>query len=168
MTHPAREIAQALQGLHATATLCANSFTTPQLKVEYQVAFSVGASLPWRLFEVHSPVPGKDKRCELRRMHCFRTSDDLERSIQERAKWKACDQQLVASYLVKFRRLSERLIEGEPSPSSRPNVDLSELRPARLKLRAQICITRPDLVVDLLNRSNKKGPPYGGPLEVSN
>ena len=150
MTHPAREIAQALQGLHATATVCANSFTTPQLKVEYQVAFSVGAAFPWRLFEVHSCIPGNDKRYALRRMHCFRTSDGLERSIQERAKWKACDQELIASYLVKFRTSSERLIEGEPG-SSRPNVDLSELRPARLKLRSQICITRPDLVVDLLN-----------------
>jgi hypothetical protein len=156
MTHPAKEIAQALQGLHATATLCASSFTTPQLKVEYRVAFYVGATLPWRLFEVHSHIPGNEKRYARRRMHCFSTSDGLERSIQERAKWKACDQELVASYLVKFRRLTERLIEGEPNRqgagSARPNIDLSALRPARLKLRSQICVTRPDLVVDLLKR----------------
>ena len=149
MTNSEREIAQALRSLQAMATLCANTFTTPQLKVEYRVAYSTGAALPWRLVEVHFRKPRDDNRYCLRRMHCFRTSDGLRRSIQERAKWKACDQQLVASYLVKVRASSDGHLHGQPEP--RPSVDLSELRPARLELRAQICVTRPERVVDLLN-----------------
>jgi hypothetical protein len=82
------------------------------------------------LLETHSRRPRNDKRYALRRMHCFRSADCMQRSIQERAKWKACDQQLVASYLGKAR---------------------GELMPARLELRAQICVTRPERVVDLLS-----------------
>jgi hypothetical protein len=153
MTNSEREIAQALRSLQAMATLCANTFTTPQLKVEYRVAYTTGAALPWRLVEVHFRKPGDDNRYALRRMHCFRTSDGLRRSIQERAKWKACDQQLVASYLVKVRASSDGHLQGHPDSQGEPrsSVDLSELRPARLELRAQICVTRPDRVVDLLN-----------------
>jgi hypothetical protein len=153
MTDSAPEIAQALRSLQAMATLCANTFTTQQLKVEYRVAYSTGAALPWRLLEVHYRKPRNDDRYTLRRMHCFRTSDGLRRSIQERAKWKACDQQLVASYLVKVRASSDGHLRGAPDPQgeARPSVDLSELRPARLELRAQICVTRPERVVDLLN-----------------
>lgn len=153
MTNSQREIAQALQGLQAMATLCADTFTTSQLKVEYRVAYSAGAALPWRLLEVHYRKPRNDSRYTLRRMHCFRTSEGLRRSVQERAKWKACDQELVASYLVKVRASSDGHLAGQPDGqgASAPSVDLSQLRPARLELRAQICVTRPERVVDLLN-----------------
>ena len=149
------EIAQVLRNLQAAATLCADTFTTAQLKVEYRVAFSAGAPLPWRLLEIHYHLPRRDKRYALRRMHCFRAPERLGRSINERAKWRASDQQLVASYLVRVRSASgeapDREISSRTSGSARPTVDLQELRPARLELRAQICTTRPELVVDLLN-----------------
>lgn len=155
MTRSESEISQQLRSLQATATVCANSFTTPRLKVEYRIAFSAGAALPWRLLEIHSRKPRKDKHYTLRRMHCFRTPDGLRSSIQERTKWKACDQELVASYLVKVGCSSDGLMEGEPNRqmagSARASLDLNELRPARLALRAQMCVTRPDRVVDLLN-----------------
>ncbi len=155
MTHSEREIAQLLRSLQAMATLCASTFTTRQVKVEYRVAFSTGAALPWRLLEVHSRRPHNDKRYALRRMHCFRTPDSLRRAIQERAKWKACDQELVASYLVKVRSSSDGSFESEPTgqraASVHPSVDLRELTPARLELRAQICVTRPERVIDLLH-----------------
>ena len=56
MTDSAPEIAQALRSLQAMANLCANTFTTQQLKVEYRVAYSTGAALPWRRF-AGSPLP---------------------------------------------------------------------------------------------------------------
>jgi hypothetical protein len=158
MTDTKSEITQALTGLQAAATLCANTFTTSQLKVEYRVAFSAGAPLPWRLLEVHFPLPRKDKRYALRRMHCFRTAERLSRSLHERVKWRACDQELVASYLVKVQGSSNELTAGLPNARSRrQSDDLRELRPARLALRAQICITRPELVLDLLNGRVAKG-----------
>jgi hypothetical protein len=154
MTNPGREIVQILRSLQAAATLCANTFSTSQLKVEYRVAFSAGAALPWRLLEIHSRRPADDKRYALRRMHCFRTPECLRRSINERAKWKACDQELVANYLVKAHGSPDGL-GGEPNrhraSCAHPSVDLRELMPARLELRAQICVTRPERVVDLLN-----------------
>lgn len=149
------EIVQALRTLQAAATLCANTFTTSHLKVEYRVALSAGAPLPWRLLEIHFRLPQNDKRYTLRRMHCFGTPERLERSIHERAKWRACDQELVASYLVRVQGTSGELTHSEPnsrrSGSARPGLDLRDLRPARLELRAQICTTRPEMVVDLLN-----------------
>ena len=155
MTNAEREITQILRSLQATATLCANTFTTTRLSVEYRVAFSNGEALPWRLFEIHFRLPRSDKRNAVRRMHCFRTPEGLRRSIQERAKWKACDQELVANYLVKVRRSVDGVIAGEPDrqgpASPRPSIDLDELTPVRRKLRAQICVTRPDRVVDLLH-----------------
>ena len=155
MTNAETEIAQILRGLQATATLCANTFTTTRLSVEYRVAFSTGTPLPWRLLEIHARRSRNDKRFVLRRMHCFRAPEGLRRSIQERAKWKACDQQLVASYLVKIRRSSEGIIESElnqqGAASPHPSIDLDELTPARRKLRSQICVTRPERVVDLLH-----------------
>lgn len=155
MTHSATEIAQILQNLQATATVCANTFTTSKLTVEYRIAFSAGAALPWRLLELHSRRPCKDKHYTLRRMHCFRTPDGLRRSVQERVKWKVCDQALVTSYLVKVGCSSDGHIKGEPDGqterSAHASVDLGELRPARLALRARMCVTRPERVVDLLN-----------------
>jgi hypothetical protein len=155
MTRSETEISRVLQSLQDTATVCANTFTTAILKVEYRIAFSLGAALPWRLLELHYPRPRNDKPYTLRRMHCFRTPDGLRRSIQERTKWRACDQELVASYLVKVGSSSDAPIEGEPnrqaSGSVRRSLDLSELRPARLALRAQMCTTRPERVVDLMH-----------------
>ena len=49
MTDTGSEIVQILRTLQDAATLCANTFTTSRLKVEYRVAFSAGAPLPWRL-----------------------------------------------------------------------------------------------------------------------
>src|SRR6185312_11264511 len=108
------EIVQVLRTLQAAATLCADTFTTSHLKVEYRVAFSAGAPLPWRLLEIHFRLPRKDNRYALRRMHCFRTPERLQRSINERAKWRACDQELVASYLVRAQGTADELSQSEP------------------------------------------------------
>jgi hypothetical protein len=155
MTDTRSEIVQVLRTLQAAATLCANTFTTSHLKVEYRVAFSAGAPLPWRLLEIHLRLPRNDNRYALRRMHCFRIPERLGRSIHERAKWRACDQELVASYLDRVQGRSGELTHSEPSfqrsGSAHPSLDLRDLRPARLELRAQICTTRPEMVVDLLN-----------------
>lgn len=155
MTETRSEIVQVLRTLQAAATLCANTFTTSHLKVDYRVAFSAGAPLPWRLLEIHFRLPRNGNRYTLRRMHCFGTSERLQRSIHERAKWRACDQELVASYLVRAQSPASEITHHEPngrrSGSAHPSLDLSDLRPARLELRAQICTTRPEMVVDLLN-----------------
>ena len=155
MSDMGREILQVLRTMQAAATLCANTFTTSHLKVEYRVAFSAGTPLPWRLLEVHFRLPRNGNRYTLRRMHCFRTPERLQRSIHERAKWRACDQELVASYLVKAQGSASELTNSEPHVHrpglAQPSPDLRELRPARLELRAQICTTRPEMVVDLLN-----------------
>lgn len=155
MTDTGNEIVQVLRTMQAAATLCAKTFTTAHLKVDYRVAFSAGAPLPWRLLEIHYPLPRNDNRYALRRMHCFGTSERLRRSIHERAKWRACDQELVASYLVRAQATASELINSEShsrrSGSAQASLDLRELRPARLELRAQICTTRPEMVVDLLN-----------------
>ena len=149
------EIVQVLRTMQTAATLCANTFSTPHLKVEYRVAFSAGTPLPWRMLEVHYRLPRNDNRYSLRRMHCFRTPERLQRSIHERAKWRACDQELVANYLVKVQGITGELTHSEPNSGrpgpAQPSPDLRELRPARLELRAQICTTRPEMVVDLLN-----------------
>src|SRR5262249_46229607 len=111
--------------------------------------------LPWRLLEIHYPLPRNDRRYTLRRMHCFGTPERLRRSIHERAKWRACDQELVARYLVRVQGTSGQGGDGGPdsrgSRPAQPSLDLRELRPVRLELRAQICTTRPEMVVDLLN-----------------
>ena len=155
MTDTRGEIVELLRTLQAAATLCADTFSTPQLKVEYRVALSAGAPLPWRLLEIHFRLPRKDQRYALRRMHCFGTPERLRRSIHERAKWRACDQELVASYLVKVQGTASESTDGgisrRRSGSAHASLDLRELRPARLELRAQICTTRPEMVVDLLN-----------------
>lgn len=157
MTDTGSEIVQVLRTLQAAATLCANTFSTSHLKVDYRVAFSAGAPLPWRLLEIHFRLPLNDgNRYALRRMHCFGTPERLRRSIHERAKWRACDQELVASFLGKVQSLSGGEFAGSEPGSRRaggaqPSLDLRELRPARLELRAQICTTRPEMVVDLLN-----------------
>jgi len=157
MTDTKSEIVQVLRTLQAAATLCANTFTTSRMKVEYRVAFSAGAPFPWRLLEIHFRLPREDnRRYALRRMHCFQTPERLHRSIHERAKWKVCDQELVAAYLVRVQSTARELTHGEPNPrrsgSGPASADLSELRPTRLQLRAQICTTRPEMVVDLLKR----------------
>lgn len=155
MTDSENEIVQFLRNLQAAATLCADTFTTSHLKVEYRVAFSAGAPLPWRLLEIHFRLPRDEKRYVLRRMHCFGTPERLQRSIHERAKWRACDQELVASYLVRAQDTSRELADSGPnsrrSGPRQPGLDLRELRPARLELRAQICTTSPEMVVALLN-----------------
>ena len=62
MTNAEREIAQILRSLQATATLCANTFTTSRVSVDYRVAFSTGVALPWRMLEIHFRLPCSDKR----------------------------------------------------------------------------------------------------------
>ena len=156
MTDTGSEIVQILRTLQDAATLCADTFTTSRLKVEYRVAFSAGAPFPWRLLEIHFRLPREDNRYALRRMHCFRSAERLHRSISERAKWRACDQELVANYLVKAQGTASELAQSRPqsrrSGSGHPGFNLTELRPARLELRAQICTTRPEMVFDLLKR----------------
>lgn len=155
MTHFQNELAQVLKGLQAAANHCARAFTTPKVKVDYRVAFSAGAPLPWRLLEIHRTVKQSDERGALRRMHCFSTPERLDRSIQERVTWKARDQELVASYLVQVRASPDGPASGEKhtatGDSSRRSVDLRGLTPARLELRAQMCVTKPGRVVDLLH-----------------
>jgi hypothetical protein len=155
MTNFQNEIARVLRGLQATANRCARAFTTPQLKVDYRVAFSAGAPLPWRLLEIHRTAKRSDNRWALRRMHCFSTPERLDRSIKERVTWKARDQELVASYLVQVRASPDGPASDEKHPptagASRPSVDIRELTPARLELRAQMCVTKPGRVVDLLH-----------------
>jgi hypothetical protein len=155
MTDTGSEIVQVVRTLQAAATSCADTFTTSRLKVEYRVAFSAGSPFPWRLLEIHFRLPRNDNRpYALRRMHCFQTAERLHRSIQERAKWRACDQELVANYLVGVQGAASEFTNGGPNArrlgSGHPNLDLRDLRPARLELRAQICTTRPEMVVDLL------------------
>jgi len=146
-----------LKRLQATASWCARKFTTGHLKVEYRVAFSTGAKLPWRLVEMHRAVQKDGEPRVLRRMHCFRSAESLERSVQERTVWKTRDQALVASHLVRARTSIEATPLGEPAaqniqPSQALHTDLKALTATRQALRAQMCLTRPDRVIDLLNR----------------
>jgi hypothetical protein len=92
-----------------------------------------------------------------RLMHCFRSAESLERSVQERTVWKTRDQALVASHLVRVRTSIDKIASGEPEPQHTPpsqalNADLMVLTATRKALRAQLCLTRPDRVIDLLNR----------------
>jgi hypothetical protein len=146
-----------LKRLQATANWCARKFTTGHLKVEYRVAFSTGAALPWRLVEMHRDVQHADEPRVLRRMHCFRSAESLERSVQERTVWKTRDQALVASHLVRVRTSIDKMPSAEPEaqgtrPSQALTADLMVLTATRKALRAQLCLTRPDRVIDLLNK----------------
>jgi hypothetical protein len=148
------QLARILKSLQVAANRCARTFTTGQLKVEYRVAFSAGAPLPWRLMEIHRAVKGTGEHRVLRRMHCFRSAESLQRSLRERTTWKARDQALVAAHLVRVRASVEKTPSGEPGeqdsqPSEDLNVDLEALTATRQALRAQMCLTRPDRVVDL-------------------
>ena len=152
MTKSEREIAQALRSLQAMATLCANTFTTPQLKVEYRVAYSalVRRSLaPGG--ESTFPQPRDDNRYSPAPDALLRTSDLAQRRSGPGARQVESPRSAAPSPAtwVKVRASSDGYLHGQPEP--RPGVDLSELRPARLELRAQICVTRPERVVDLLN-----------------
>jgi hypothetical protein len=148
------QLAQTLSSLQATANLCARVFTTRQLKVEFQVAFSSGAALPWRLLEVHRATNAADGPRLLRRMHCFRGAKSLELSIQERITWKAQDRALVSSHLVRMRAslakpASPKGGERVAEPPDSANADLLTLTATRQALRAQMCLTKPGRVVDL-------------------
>ena len=140
---------QILKRLQVTANRCASSFSSSQLKVEYRVAFSAGAALPWRLIEIHRALKQPAApRLLLRRMHYFRSCESLDHSIQERTTWKARDQALVKSYLVRVRTPGNENVQGAQSMSA----DLQALTATRQALRARMCATRPDRAVDLPNR----------------
>jgi hypothetical protein len=154
MSNSQAELVKTLKRLQFTADRCANSFTNSVLKVEYRVAFSAGATLPWRLIEIHHAVKKAGSSRSLRRMHCFRSWESLYASVRERITWKARDQALVKSYLVRVGGATESTSPGEPNAGDRlriqnPNVDLSALTATRQALRAQMCSTRPDRAVDL-------------------
>jgi hypothetical protein len=127
------------------------------LKVEYRVAFSAGAALPWRLIEIHHPVKKVGAPRSLRRMHYFRSWECLDLSVRERITWKARDQALVKSYLVRVAAATESISPGKPAArdaqrTQNPNTDLSALTATRQALRARMCATRPDRAIDLPNR----------------
>jgi hypothetical protein len=132
MSNSRAQLVQTLQRLQFTANRCASSFSNSRLKVEYRVAFSAGAALPWRLIEIHHPAKKAGAPRSLRRMHCFRSWQSLDLSVRERITWKARDQALVQSYLVRVA-----------------TADLSALTATRQALRARMCSTRPDRAVDL-------------------
>lgn len=142
--------------MQVTANQCARLFTNGQLKVEYQVAVSAGATLPWRLVEIHRALKKAGEPRVLRRMHCFRSAESLERSVKERTIWKARDQALVKIHLVRVRASIEPTPSGDAGeksvqPSQGLNTNLQALTATRQALRAQMCLTRPDRVVDLPN-----------------
>jgi hypothetical protein len=157
MSNSQAELVQTLKRLQFTADRCATSFSNSVLKVEYRVAFSAGASLPWRLIEIHRAVKKAGSPRSLRRMHCFRSWESLHTSVRERITWKARDQALVKSYLVRVNGANEHTSPGEPNGgdplrAKSLNVDLSALTATRQALRAQMCSTRPDRAVDLPKR----------------
>jgi hypothetical protein len=153
------QLAQTLRVLQVTANRCARLFTNGQLKVEYQVAVSAGATLPWRLVEIHRALKKAGEPRVLRRMHCFRSAESLERSVKERTIWKARDQALVKIHLVQVRASIEKTPAGDAGDAGEKkvaspeglNVNLQALTATRQALRAQMCLTRPDRVVDLPN-----------------
>src|SRR3984957_16397161 len=157
MSNSKDQLVGTLKRLQATASWCARKFTTVHLKVEYRVAFSTGAKLPGRLVEMHRAVQQDGEPQVLRRMHCFRSAESLERSVQERTVWKTRDQALVASHLVRVRTSIDKMPSAEPeAPGTRPSqaltADLTVLTATRKALRAQLCLTTPDRVIDLLNK----------------
>ena len=132
-------------------------FTIHRLKVEFQVAFSNGAPLPWRLLETHRAAKEVGERRVLRRMHCFRSAESLELSIRERTTWKTQDHALVASHWAQVRALLAKLTsrstgEQDAEPPDCSNADLTALTATRQALRAQICLTIPGRMVDLPNK----------------
>jgi hypothetical protein len=138
MSDSQAQLVQTLQGLQFTASRCASSFSSSQLKVEYRVAFCVDAPLPWRLIEIHRALKQAGAPLLLRRMHCFRSSESLDHSVRERITWKARDQALVKCYLVRVR-----------SATQNTSAELSALTATRQAVRARMCSTRPDRAVDL-------------------
>jgi hypothetical protein len=145
MSTAQEQLGKTLSSLQATASLCARVFTSRQLKVEFQVAFSNGAPLPWRLLEIHRSAKVAGGPRLLRRMHCFCGPESLELSIHERITWKARDRALVSSHLVRVR---ESRIQDTASPDGAAR-DLLALNATRQALRAQMCLTKPGRVVDL-------------------
>jgi hypothetical protein len=90
-------------------------------------------------------------------MHCFRSWESLDASVRERITWKARDQALVKSYLVRVNGVNENPPPGEATGGDSPraqtlHVDLSALTATRQALRARMCSTRPDRAVDLPKR----------------
>jgi hypothetical protein len=154
MSNLQTQLARTLCRLQDNATECARSFTTGQLKVEYRVAFSTGAALPWRLMEIHRAAKVAGEPPVLRRMHCFASAEALARSVEERTTWKARDQALVSSHLVRVRASIDKPVAGDRDrmPPQELNNHLQELTATRQALRAQMCLTRPDRVVDLPKR----------------
>jgi hypothetical protein len=157
MSNSQEQLAQTLRSFQARANRCARMFTTGKLKMEFQVAFLNGAPLPWRLLEVRRAAKEAGQPRLLRRMHCFRSAESLDLSIQERTLWKARDRALVANHWIQVRAslaktLSRKIGEQDAEPADGSNADLLALTATRQALRAQICLTRPGRVVDLQNR----------------
>jgi hypothetical protein len=142
------ELVQTLKRLQSTADRCADSFSSSQLKVEYRVAFSAGARYPWRLVEIHHAIKKAGAPRSLRRMHCFQSWQSLYVSIRERITWRARDQALVRSYLVRVGGPGADSLAGEVR-RTHSNADLSALTATRQALRAQMCSTRADRAIDL-------------------
>ena len=151
------QLAQTLRSLQASGNQCARWFTSHQLQVEFQVAFSNGAPLPWRLVEIHRAVKDVGKPRLLRRMHCFSSAEALNLSIRERTNWKARDRALVTSHWVRVRASlakapSHKNSDQGTEASDDSKAELLALTATRQALRAQMCLTRPGRVVDLPNR----------------
>jgi hypothetical protein len=148
------QLVKILKRTQITANRCASFFTTAQLKVEFRVAFCTGAILPWGLLEIHRAAKAAGKPRLLRRMHCFRSAESLEHSIEERTNWKARDQALVQGHWIRVRASSRNAPSSKPGArdSESSDTSLQALTATRQALRAKMCSTRPDRVVDLPNR----------------
>jgi hypothetical protein len=149
------ELAQALLDLQSSANICARIFTSYRLKVEYRIVYTAGACYPWRLLESHQDL-AKDRRSWLiRRMHCFDSAEKLKCSLTERAAWKAKDRALVAAHLGTARHFAEDRSQDafETARAALGGLDseLAALEPQRRALRARMCVTRPDHVLNLLH-----------------
>ena len=92
------ELAKTLLTLQAVALTCARVFDTPDTAVEYRVVFCSGDPHPWRLTEMHRALGAAGKPWVLRRMHCFSAPLLMQRSLQERMRWKGADRTLIARY----------------------------------------------------------------------
>jgi hypothetical protein len=143
MSNGQDELVRALYRLQISANRCASTFTSDSTQVDFRVAFSAGAALPWRLIETHRAALENGTPRLLRRMHCFRSAQSLEHSIEERTGWKMRDQSLVRGHFVQV---------GSAQPLEGSQVDLLDLTATRQALRAQMCLTRPERVIDLPSR----------------
>lgn len=126
-------VLSALAGLQLLAVEFSQSSTAREFGSSLWVAFVADAACAWRLVETERST---SRRVRRKRMHCFRSLDEILHAVEERLAWAAADELFRATHMQTVAGLPG--VTGDWVPSK--DFDLI-FATSRGLLRADICRT---------------------------